>query len=663
MNFNELNLPDYVMQALSDMGFANPTEIQYKAIPKIIEGKDIIGKSQTGSGKTFAYGIPAIMSIDTDIKYPQVLVVCPTRELASQVCDELRKITVLRPGCRIVPIFGGSNMDRQIDALKKGARIVVGTPGRLMDHLRRRTLKLHELKMVVLDEADEMLDMGFREDIETILKTTNNTHQTVMFSATMPKEIMALTKLYMVSPELVEITEPQSQLVIHQYFVNVGLKDKALALRELIRTIAPHISIVFCNTKKMVENLTEELNREHINALGLHGDMRQNERRKVMQEVKRVANLEVKNSSVVLVATDVAARGIDINGVDAVFNYDLPNDHDYYTHRIGRTGRAGKVGYSYSIINTKPQLVAIKDLIRSSGKDIEEYAVSCSKSVGKIESKDRQDFAQASRSNDRRQPCADSHRGNAKDRRPQDTIDYKSKSPTRTSRPSQADKKPMMSIRPDRVAKQSRSNESITKQRHQDTNNKLMTKKVRSTPPFQEWDIADDEEYRQAYGNRGSRYGRNQHSRNEGNATRQNKPSSDTRASHNNRDAKNNRNNYSPKSRHDDQGSPNRNDKRSNPSRRSAMNISDKAKIYDKRSRNTSRENVARDDQPKAKAYNKSQQNVQKHEKSNRSNNRTTRLNQPRTSSDRTNVDKKFASKRSAPSDQKPKRNFWGKRK
>ena len=366
MSFKEMNLPEYVLGALDKLNITTPTEIQRRTIPMIQQGLDVIGKSKTGSGKTFAYGIPAIDMIDTDNKATQVLVVCPTRELTMQVTDELRKLSESKEGCRAVPVFGGASMDRQIQSLKKGARIVVGTPGRLMDHIARRTLRLKNIKLLVLDEADEMLNMGFREDIEKILESVNPYRQTVMFSATMPEPILAITKNYMKNPTLIEVDQGGTNRAIDQFYLNVGLKEKGKALIELFKTLKPALSITFCNTKKMVDNLTKTLVEAGIPALALHGDMRQSERTKVMRAVKG-------GDSGVLVATDVAARGIDINGVDVVFNYDLPVNHDFYVHRIGRTGRAGKVGKAYTLLNTKYQVSAFAETMKQTGNVAKEY--------------------------------------------------------------------------------------------------------------------------------------------------------------------------------------------------------------------------------------------------------------------------------------------------
>ncbi|MBO5925894.1 MAG: DEAD/DEAH box helicase [Clostridia bacterium] len=366
MRFADFNLPSYIMLGLEKQGIYEPTEIQELTIPLIREGRDVIGKSQTGSGKTYAFAIPLIENIDVDDRSTQVLIVCPTRELAGQVTDEIRKLTSMRESCKVVPIFGGSDMERQIKALKSGARIVVGTPGRIIDHLNRRTLKLKNVRTVVLDEADEMLNMGFKEDVENILKASNPYRQTVMFSATMPRAILEITSLYMTDSVLVETAETDKNASIDQYYLNVGLRDKTPALIDLIKDNNTSIAIVFCNTRKMVESLTTQLVEAGIDARGLHGEMRQSERRKVMASIK-------SGDTRVLVATDVAARGIDIHGVDVVYNYDIPQKTEYYTHRIGRTARAGRTGVAYTLINTKYQLDQLQAIHRDTDNVIGEY--------------------------------------------------------------------------------------------------------------------------------------------------------------------------------------------------------------------------------------------------------------------------------------------------
>lgn len=389
--FNKLNLSDNILQALESKAFVVPTEIQTKCIPLIAEGKDVVGRSQTGSGKTFAFGLPAIDKINTELKGIECIIICPTRELALQVTDELRKITENKPGCKVVPVYGGADITRQIKALKQ-SKIVVGTPGRIMDHMRRHTLKLDKIKMVVLDEADEMLNMGFRADIESILKGIPAKHQTVMFSATMPPAIKAITKEYMVEPEYVELGALNSTLdEINQTYVKVARNGKKTALIEIFRKTSPNRAIVFCNTKRMVDEINKLLNVSGFKALALHGDMRQGERKRVMTSIK-------KHEVSILVATDVAARGIDINDVDYVFNFDIPNDVEYYIHRIGRTARAGKSGKAITIVNTKEQLRLINDFKVKTSSKITEDSLSATLDDYDVKLKEVKPLAQRSSS-------------------------------------------------------------------------------------------------------------------------------------------------------------------------------------------------------------------------------------------------------------------------
>lgn len=381
MNFNEMNLKDFELTALNDMGFTTPTDIQSKTIPLIMEKKDVLGKSKTGSGKTFAYGLPIINNLETFNNKTQALIVAPTRELAEQICKELVKLTHKNKEYSVVPVYGGVSMQRQLQELRRGARIVVGTPGRIMDHLRRKTLNLVHIKTLVLDEADEMLNMGFKEDIETILQSANDTHQTVMFSATMPAPILAIAKNYMKDPILVEINEKEDKLDITEQYVSVGAKDKQAALREILVKFQPKITIVFTNTKRNTEQLAESLKKDGYNAQALNGDMRQSSRRRVMNSFKSLRNNEAVYSREpnVLVATDVAARGIDINDVDLVVNYDIPNDEEFYTHRIGRTGRGNKSGRAVSIANTEEQVRLLKQLGRKRKTEMSEIVIDCTK--------------------------------------------------------------------------------------------------------------------------------------------------------------------------------------------------------------------------------------------------------------------------------------------
>jgi len=366
MNFNELQLTEEVLRAVEDMGFTEATEIQAKSIPLIRSGKDIIGKSNTGTGKTAAFGIPAIESISYEKKGVEVLILCPTRELAMQACDEIKKFSRYMGWVKPCAVYGGASMDRQIMDLKRGANLVVGTPGRVMDHMRRRTLKLNNLKMIILDEADEMLNMGFREDIETILQEIPEERQTIMFSATMPPAILAITNEYQKSPELIKIDQKYRTVdTIEQYYFEVPSGMKTEAMQYLLLAYEPKASMIFCNTKKMVDELTDALAAKGFKAAGLHGDMKQAQRSFVMDKFK-------SGRINILIATDVAARGIDVSGVDVVFNYDLPQDNEYYIHRIGRTGRAGKSGTAYTLISNRKQIYDLRALSKYIKTEIKE---------------------------------------------------------------------------------------------------------------------------------------------------------------------------------------------------------------------------------------------------------------------------------------------------
>ncbi len=366
MKFKELNLPNYIMDGLEKQGFENPTEIQEKCIPLIMEGVDIIGKSETGSGKTYAYGIPAIIGTDSESVGISSLIICPTRELASQVCDEMRKLCDLKRDCKVSLVVGGNSFEKQLEALKRDkTKIVIGTPGRIMDHLRKKTLKLDNIKLVILDEADEMLNMGFKEDIETILKSTKTEHQTVMFSATMPKPILALTNDFMKNPKMVELSNANdTSKLIKQYYVNA--KNKNDAIQKLFTSFNPARSVIFCNTKRMVEEVSKSLKLSGLSVLELHGDMRQRERKATMLEFKA-------GKANILVATDVAARGIDVKDINIIFNYDIPHDIEYYIHRIGRTGRAGKSGIAITLVNSNQQRKLIDSISKETNGIIEEY--------------------------------------------------------------------------------------------------------------------------------------------------------------------------------------------------------------------------------------------------------------------------------------------------
>ena len=331
--FEALITDSRILRALEDMAFEQPTEIQSQAIPLMRSGADIIARSQTGTGKTMAFAIPAIEKISTQEDKPtvQVLIMCPTRELALQCSEEIKKLTKYIGGIRPAEVYGGASMEHQITRLKR-ANIVIGTPGRIMDHMRRKTLKLDNVRLVVLDEADEMLSMGFKEDMETILRDTPESRQTALFSATMPPSILAITNEFQKDPQMVQVSRQQVTLDnILQQYVDVPMGRKEDALKLLLYYYEPSLAMVFVNTKKMADELTESLQKSGFQAEALHGDLKQSQRNTVMERFRY-------GSTAILVATDVAARGIDVNDVQFVFNYDIPQNNEYYVHRIGRTG-------------------------------------------------------------------------------------------------------------------------------------------------------------------------------------------------------------------------------------------------------------------------------------------------------------------------------------
>lgn len=343
LSYEESGLDQRILKAVGEMGFENMTPIQAQAIPVFMEGRDIIGQAQTGTGKTAAFGIPILQMVKAEDYGVQVLVLCPTRELAIQAAEEIRKFGKYMEEIKVLPIYGGQDISKQIRSLKGNVQIVVGTPGRVMDHMRRHTLKLDNLKMIVLDEADEMLNMGFREDIETILNDIPDEHQTGLFSATMPKPILDITRTYLKKDaELVKIAAKELTIpLVKQYYYEVKSKNKDEVTARLIDYYNPKRSLIFCNTKRKVDELAEVLKGRGYFAEGFHGDMTQAQRDKIMNGFRR-------GFVDILIATDVAARGIDIDDVEAVFNYDIPQDIEYYVHRIGRTGRAGKSGRSFT---------------------------------------------------------------------------------------------------------------------------------------------------------------------------------------------------------------------------------------------------------------------------------------------------------------------------
>ena len=342
--FAALGLDERLLRAISDMGFDAPSPIQEQAIPTEMSGRDVIGQAQTGTGKTAAFGLPLLEKVDPELKKLQAVILCPTRELAIQVSDELHRYAKYLHGVKILPVYGGQDIVKQIRGLKDGTQIMVGTPGRVMDHMRRGTVKFDHVHTAVLDEADEMLDMGFIDDMNTILSELPEERQTVMFSATMPREIVDLANRFLTDPAIVRVAKKELTVPeITQYYYDVRPNRKTEVLCRLMDLYEPKLSVVFCNTKRKVDELVDELKSRGYYAEGLHGDLSQAQRDRVMGSFR-------KHLVEVLVATDVVARGIDVEDIDAVFNYDIPQDDEYYVHRIGRTGRAGRSGTAYSLV-------------------------------------------------------------------------------------------------------------------------------------------------------------------------------------------------------------------------------------------------------------------------------------------------------------------------
>lgn len=344
VRFDELELDEKILKAVTDMGFEAASPIQAQAIPVQMEGRDMIGQAQTGTGKTAAFGIPLLQKISEKNRKTQAIVLCPTRELAIQVADEIRRLAKYMTGIKILPVYGGQEIVKQIRSLKGGVQIIVGTPGRVMDHMRRKTIRTEDIHTVVLDEADEMLNMGFLEDMETILSQMPEERQTVMFSATMPQAIAGIAKKFQNDPEMVRVVKKELTVPkVTQYYYEVKPRNKVEVMCRLLDLYSPKLSVVFCNTKRQVDELVQALQGRGYFAEGLHGDLKQEQRDRVMDSFRNGA-------TEILVATDVAARGIDVEDVEAVFNYDIPQDDEYYVHRIGRTGRAGREGRAFSLV-------------------------------------------------------------------------------------------------------------------------------------------------------------------------------------------------------------------------------------------------------------------------------------------------------------------------
>ena len=344
IRFEDLELDAKIMRAITDMGFEAASPIQGQASPLELQGLDIIGQAQTGTGKTAAFGIPLLQKIDPKNKKPQAIILCPTRELAIQVSEEIRRLAKYMHGVKVLPIYGGQEIGRQIRSLKDGVQVIIGTPGRVMDHMRRKTVKMDQIHTVVLDEADEMLNMGFLEDMETILSALPEERQTLMFSATMPQAIQRIAANFQKDPQIVRVVKKELTVPkVTQYYYEVKPKNKLEVMCRLLDLYDPKLSVVFCNTKKQVDELVQGLQGRGYFAEGLHGDLKQEQRDRVMRAFRT-------GRTDILVATDVAARGIDVDDVEAVFNYDVPQDDEYYVHRIGRTGRAGREGKAFNLV-------------------------------------------------------------------------------------------------------------------------------------------------------------------------------------------------------------------------------------------------------------------------------------------------------------------------
>ena len=380
IRYDESELDERIIRAVSEMGFEYMSPIQAAAIPVMLKGKDIIGQAQTGTGKTAAFGIPVLSNVNPEDKRLQAVILCPTRELAMQAADDLRDFAKYMHGVKTLAVYGGQDIMRQIKALSQGVQIVVGTPGRVMDHMRRHTMKMDAVKTLVLDEADEMLDMGFREDIETVLKGMPEDRQTALFSATMPKPILEITRQYQkADAEYIRMTPKEITVKsIEQSYYVIPREMKFEVLTRLIDYYQPQRSLIFANTKRMVDQLASMLKDRGYLADGLHGDLSQNQRDMVM-------NIFRNGRINILIATDVAARGIDVSGVDCVFNFDIPEDIEYYVHRIGRTGRAGKSGKSFTLCSGR-ETYKIRDIEKICHTKIEERKVPSAKDITKAKS-------------------------------------------------------------------------------------------------------------------------------------------------------------------------------------------------------------------------------------------------------------------------------------
>lgn len=374
--FEDLELSNEIKRAIADMGFEEATPIQSLVIPHILKGSDVIGQAQTGTGKTAAFGVPILEKLDPEEKNLQAVILCPTRELAIQVAEELKSLSKYKK-TTVLPVYGGQPIERQIKALRRGVQIIIGTPGRVMDHLRRGTLQMSQVEIIILDEADEMLDMGFREDIEFVLKHIPKERQMLLFSATMSPMILGLTRKYQNDPVMLKVAHQELTVpAIQQIYFEVREKTKLDLLTRLIDMHHLKLALVFCNTKRRVDKLVSQLQTRGYFADGLHGDMSQNQRDRVMAKFR-------KGQIEILVATDVAARGIDVENVEAVFNYDVPNDEVYYVHRIGRTGRVGKTGRAFTFVSGR-EIYQLRDIQRYTKVKIEQRQIPSPSEVEEI---------------------------------------------------------------------------------------------------------------------------------------------------------------------------------------------------------------------------------------------------------------------------------------
>ena len=357
MNFDDFNISGEIREAIGDMGFTKATPIQSMAIPDALKGMDIIGQAQTGSGKTIAFAVPILEKVFIPDRSPQAIILCPTRELCMQVADEIAKVGSKIKKLKILAVYGGQPIRKQTRVLKKGVHIVVGTPGRVIDHIERGNLDLIGIESVVLDEADEMLEMGFREDIERILSDTPRQRQTLLFSATIPDEVRQIAEAYQKNPKFIKVSNKKKNIPkITQYSFKCDIKDKFDYLIRLIEAYDANLVLIFCNTKKSVDFVRKHLRKQDFSADSLHGDMTQQARDRVMNKFRN-GNISI------LVATDVAARGLDIDGVDVVINYDVPQNNDDYIHRIGRTARAGKTGFAFTLVS-KDEVPRFRNILK-----------------------------------------------------------------------------------------------------------------------------------------------------------------------------------------------------------------------------------------------------------------------------------------------------------